>query len=251
MVGGRVEDEPPPAAEDVQAPDPVARDGQDSGEGRRQRRRRVGEAGQGPLGLIEVARVVSRCGPPFEPDEQALDRSALARDAAEVEARRPRSRGVSLLAVDLQDHPVGVGGPDRPEELVAADQADLVLGGVDLEAAGRLGQPDQAQVVEMSGQARGRHGLPDRIARQPDLDERPARALAVGQLVAVDGDLGPLGAEPDAQAMPSLAPGQLLHGEGGPPGRLDRQALLGPAEDHADRSRGPSGPRNVRSTTRC
>ena len=102
----------------------------------------------------------------------------------------------------------------------------------------------------MSGQARGRHGLPDRIARQPDLDERPAGALAVRQLVAVDGDLGRLGAEPDAQAMPSLAPGQVLHGEGGPLGRLDRQALLGPAEDHADRlgarrAPGTSGRRRV------
>jgi len=74
MVGGRVEGDPTPATEHVQPPDSVARDRQGSGERRCQRGRRFGEAGQGPLGLIEVAGIVTRRGLPFQPDEQALDR---------------------------------------------------------------------------------------------------------------------------------------------------------------------------------
>ena len=80
----------------------------------------------------------------------------------------------------------------------------------------------------------GGGSLPWLIGGEPDFEQWPAGALAVGQVVAVDGDLGLLGAEADAQAMPARLSHQPLDRQRGAAGRLDRQALLGPAQDRPD-----------------
>ncbi len=87
----------------------------------------------------------------------------------------------------------------------------------------------------MAGQAVGGLDVLGCVAGQADLDQRAAGPLAVRQVVAVDGELGLVGVEPDGQAVPAGLPRQALDGQAGAAGRLDGQALLGPAEDGADR----------------
>ncbi len=75
-----------------------------------------------------------------------------------------------------------------------------------------------------------------RVARR-DGGQRALRPPAVGQLLAVDGDLGLPGPEPQRQPMPARRAGQVLDLQGRAARRLDAQAVLGPSQDDPDRGR--------------
>ncbi len=75
------------------------------------------------------------------------------------------------------------------------------------------------------------------LGGQADGGERPAGPPSVRQLLAVNGDLGLVGAEPHGEPVPAGRAGQPLDLQ--PDGRFDGQALLGPAQD--DPHHRPSG----------
>ena len=181
--------------------------------------------------------------------------------AAEVEAgdlapgeRRRRGRRPSASTR------VGVGGPDLAEDLVAAGRAGPRPGSASISrSADRLGEPDEAEVVEVAGEVVGGLGLAGLEAGQADLDQRAADPLPWASSLPSTATSVCVGAEPDAQAVPARLPGQPLDGQRGAAGRLDGQALLGPAEHRPDglaarRRRGTSGRRTTagrRRPRRC
>ena len=122
-----------------------------------------------------------------------------------------------------------IGLTNLPIELVADDQPDLILRRVDFQADGRLGEPDDLNLTEVSGKARRCRARTRCRGCDPDGVERPRGRLAVGKFFAVDRDLGLLGAEPERQTVPTGRTSEPLHRQRGAVGRFHRQAFFRPA----------------------
>ena len=212
-----------------------------------------GEGGDGPFGVIDLAGLVRLPwrDAPFHAGERALHGRGGRGGAAEIKpgdlAPVERDRPV----VDVDDDVLGIGLADRPVELVARDQADLILGGVDLQAGGRLGEADELDLADDSGQA-GR-----RRSRCRSTGSGAGRRRA-----------GPAGPLPWASSLPSTAisvwsglnrsvsrcqPADRASrwtASDGPSG--DSTARLSSAQPSSTRRvAGPAGPRNVRSSVHC
>ena len=152
-----------------------------------------------------------------------------------------------MLAIDFDHDVLVIGLTNLSIELVADDQPDLILRWVDFQAGGRLGKPDDLNLTEVAGKARGCRARTRCGGRDPDGVERPRWRLAVGEFFAVHRDLGLLGAEPEGQTVPAGRTSESLHRQRGPSG--DSTARLSSAQPSRIRSvAGPVGPRNVRSS---
>ena len=62
----------------------------------------------------------------------------------------------------------------------------------------------------------------------------------MGQLLAIDGNLGLIGAESERESVPAGCSGEPLHGQ--TVGRLNSQALLGPPQQNAHVADTPEEP---------
>ncbi len=191
----------------------------------------VGQRGQRAFHDVDVAGIMSLRRAPLDADQQTLDGRAWIGVAAEVETGNLAPRERYILAVDRELHSLGIGRDYLTEELVAAGEADLVLGDVSLHAADWLGILNEAKVIEATDRRASRRGLRLTNACETDLSERAPEPLAMGQLVTVDTNLTLTWPKTDVEAVPTWFSGQTLHGQRGTAGRLYRQALFRPSQD--------------------
>ena len=110
---------------------------------------------------------------PLKVHEGAFHSRGGACGAAKVESRNFTPVQGGGLVINVDDNLLGVCRPDRSEELVAGDHADLILGRVNLQARRRLHEPDDSNLSHGSGQARssvatGRPGRDPKVSSGPE-----------------------------------------------------------------------------------
>ena len=176
-------------------------------------------------------------GPSMSGAGGGLPAEIEARDLAPVQRDRP--------LVDVDRDAFGIALPDGPVELIADHQPGLILGRVDLQARGGLGEPDELDLTDDPGQplrgiARGRRARGD-----PDRLERPRGPLPVGQLLAIDRDLDQLGAEAERQPVRARGPSQPLDRQGRAVRDSRPRDSPRPSRGRPAAVAGPPGPRNV------